>query len=1323
MGMWAAAAITAVAALGAEVASAQTGPTLRPAAAPARPAAVPGEIVVAFRSGADGSERAAARSAADVQAKRNLLAKGAQLVKVGTGQTVREAIDELEQRPDVRYAEPNWIYHATSTTPDDPLFGSLWGLHNTGQTVNGHTAGTTDDDIDAPEAWDRNRGRASTVVAVVDSGVAWDHPDLSPNIWSNSGEIADNGIDDDGNGKVDDVRGWDFAYGDNNPWDYDDHGTHVAGTIAARGNNGIGITGVAWQASVMPVQAINANGSGSNANIADAFAYAAANGAKVVNASLGGPAASQAISDAITTHPNTLFVVAAGNDGTNNDTAPTYPCSHTAENLICVAATDNGDNLAGFSNYGALSVDLAAPGVDIDSARPHFTDSFTDDFQTSLSNWTVQSGPWGRVSAIGSIWLADSPSGNYADNADWQIRTTAKVDAGTRTDCALKFTYATFLEDGFDWLYAQSSTDGTTWTDLTRIGDTNGAVQSTALLLGAAGSRYYRFRLTSDDSINKNGVFIDNVRIGCPGGAYGTSDYQFLDGTSMASPHVAGAAAVLFSDAPAATVAEVKAALLSSGDAIAGLSGKTVTGRRLNLSAALTSLVHKADTTTAITAHDPDPSLVGQAVTFKYSVAGNAPGSTPTGNVTVSDGTDSCTATVAAGQCSITFTTSGTKSLTAAYSGDGTYSASPASAVVSHQVNRANTTSTITSDDPDPSVLGQAVTVKYSVAADAPGGGTPTGSVTVSDGSRSCTATVAAGQCAITITAAGSRSLTATYAGDANFNVSPASTSVSHQVDRAGTTSRIIADDPDPSVVGQAVTVRYSVTASAPGSGTPTGDVTVSDGAAFCTATVAAGQCALALTSTGAKSVTVSYAGDAGFSPSASAAEAHTVNKASTETTISTDTPDPSEVGQAVTVHYAVAPIAPGAGTPSGNVTVGDGVDSCTGTVAAGSCDLTLTHVGARPLTARYAGNSDFEPSASAEKPHTVQGTATTTTIDSDAPDGSVVGQAVDVEYSVTAGSVTPSGQVTVSDGDVSCTGTVDAGHCSLTFTSAGAKQLRASYGGSGTFEASTSPVNTHDVDRAGTTTTISMHSPDPSAQGAVVTVHYGVSVDAPGAGTPTGIVTVSDGVSGCTATVAAGACNIVLTTAGSRTLIATYAGDGNFRASRSAGKPHTANPPPVNPPPDNPPSGSGETTSPATPLGPALVHVLEVSQTHAAFRVSGKPRVVQISRRRAPIGTTFNYRLDGAASVRFDFAQPARGRTVKGKCVPAGKRNRRKPRCSLPRGSLTFAGHAALNAVRFNGWLSRTKKLTPGTYTLVITATTPGVGTTSQTLRFKIVR
>ena len=661
-------------------AAAQTGPKLRSAAA-AGPAAVPGEIVVGFRSGVDGAERAAVRSAADVRAARNLLVPGAQLVKVEGGQTVDDAITELEQRPDVRYAEPNWIYHATSTTPDDPRFGGLWGLHNTGQTVDGQ-GGTIDADIDAPEAWDRSTGSASTVVAVVDSGVAWEHPDLAPNMWSNADEIADNGVDDDGNGKVDDVRGWDFVDADNNPWDYNDHGTHVAGTIAARGDNGIGITGVAWEASIMPLRALNAVGTGTNAGIADAFTYAAANGAKVVNASLGGGSRSQAQSDAITNNPETLFVIAAGNDGTDNDVAAHYPCN------LDRGQPDLRRRDRQHRHAGRLLQLRRRFGRSGGAGRRHRLGA------TALHRFLhrrLRERPRrldraeravGHATALDSTWLTDSPGATYANNADVAIRTTSTVDVGTRTDCAFMFDYAAFLEAG-DWLYVQSSPDATTWTDLSRVGDTDGFVED-GFAAVAAGSYYYRFRLTSDASITESGVFIDNVRVSCPGGTYGSADYQSLSGTSMAAPHVAGAAAVLFSDTPTATVAEVKAALLDSGDQIAGLSGKTLTGRRLNLNAALTSLVHVANTTTTITSTDPNPSVVGQPATVRYSVAVNAPDSgTPTGNVTVSDGFNSCTGTVAAGECAITFTTAGSKFLRATYAGDANHHASPASASVS----------------------------------------------------------------------------------------------------------------------------------------------------------------------------------------------------------------------------------------------------------------------------------------------------------------------------------------------------------------------------------------------------------------------------------------------------------------------------------------------------------------------------------------------------------------------------------------------------------------------------------------------------------------
>jgi subtilisin family serine protease len=1090
------------------------GLTLR-SAAPTGPAAVPGEIVVGFRSGVDGSERAAARSAADVHAQRNLLTRGVQLVEVDKGQGVQDAIAALEKRPDVRYAEPNWIYHATATTPNDPLFDSLWGLDNTGQVVNGQ-AGTADDDIDAPEAWDRSTGSASTVVAVVDSGVAPDHPDLAPNIWTNPGEIAGNSTDDDGNGKVDDVHGWDFVGNSNDPWDYNDHGTHVAGTIAARGNNGVGITGVAWQASVMPVRVLNALGSGSNAAITDGFTYAAANGAKVVNASLGGPAFSQAQADAIANHPSTLFVVAAGNGGAdgigddNDGVTPTYPCNYTAANLICVAATDNTDTLAGFSNFGTTSVDLAAPGVDIESTRPHYTDSFTDDFETGLSKWTVQSGLWGTQNAIGTNWLVDSPGGQYANNADWAIRTASKVDVGTRADCVLKFTYGTFLAAG-DLLFVESSADDTTWPALGVFGNTGGAVRSAAFELGAAGSRYYRFHLTSNASGTSDGVYIDNVRLACPGGTYGAGDYQFLNGTSMASPHVAGAAAVLFSARPLAPVAKVRAALLDGGDPVAGLSGKTVSGRRLNLNGALTTLLTKADTTTSITVDAPDPSVVGQAVTVHYGVAAtgleNAP---PTGTVTVSDGTDSCTGTVADGQCSIALTTVGPRSLTATYAGDDDHNASAPSAGVPHQVNAAGTAATITSDSPDPSV-----------------------------------------------------------------------------------------------------------------------------------------------------------------------------------------------VGEPVTVDFTVVPAAPGAGTPTGVVTVSDGVDSCTGTVATGSCDVTPTRTGNRTLTAAYAGDASFTGSASGAESHTVN-VATTTAISSDGPDPSVVGQSVTVAYSVSAvgASVTLTGSVTVSDGVDSCTGTVALGRCTIRFRNAGARTLTATYAGSGNFNGSTSPGRAHAVGRAATTTTITADSPDPSTRGAAVTVRYSVAVNRPGAGTPTGNVTVGDGVNRCTASVAAGRCTLVLTAAGRRALTAGYAGDGRFRASTSGGAPHTVTQP-----------------------SPSLAHVSGARATHRRFRVSAKPRLAQTSRRRPRVGTTFTYSLDRPATVRLDFTRPRAGRKVNGSCVPRRRSNRHKPKCALLRGSLTVAGHANLNSVRFKGWLSRTKKLRPGRYALVITAITPGVGATSQKLGFRIVR
>jgi subtilisin family serine protease len=207
-------------------------------------------------------------------------------------------------------------------------------------------------------------------VGVVDTGIELAHNDLAGQIATNPGESGGgregNGVDDDHDGFVDDYRGWDWVDNDNTPADAYGHGTHVAGTIAALTDNGIGIAGVAPQAKVMPLRALDATGSGSDSDVAAAFAYAGRLGLPVVNASLGG-GFSQAIEDAIAAHPSTLYVVAAGNDGADDDAPATaeYPCAYPLPNIVCVGASDNADQPASFSNYGATSVDLFAPGVNV----------------------------------------------------------------------------------------------------------------------------------------------------------------------------------------------------------------------------------------------------------------------------------------------------------------------------------------------------------------------------------------------------------------------------------------------------------------------------------------------------------------------------------------------------------------------------------------------------------------------------------------------------------------------------------------------------------------------------------------------------------------------------------------------------------------------------------------------------------------------------------------------------------------------------------------------------------------------------------------------
>src|SRR5882724_4322634 len=293
--------------------------------------------------------------------------------------TTAQLLAALQHDPAVQVVEPSFLRHPFGTIPNDSLFPQLWGLRNTGQSVNGST-GTSGADIKFIEAWGLARPSTNqVVVAVIDSGVNYTHPDLAANMWTNPGETAGNGLDDDSNGYTDDFYGYDFGQGDSDPSTTDEHGTHVAGTIAATGNNFSGVIGVDYQAKIMALKVgqDSAPGSFSDSAIIEAIDYCVlmkGRGVNIaaINASWGGGDFSSAMRSAIQSSGDVgiVFCAAAGNDSTNNDVTPDYPANYRLANMLVVAASDMNDNLAGFSNFGASTVDLAAPGVNTLSTIP-----------------------------------------------------------------------------------------------------------------------------------------------------------------------------------------------------------------------------------------------------------------------------------------------------------------------------------------------------------------------------------------------------------------------------------------------------------------------------------------------------------------------------------------------------------------------------------------------------------------------------------------------------------------------------------------------------------------------------------------------------------------------------------------------------------------------------------------------------------------------------------------------------------------------------------------------------------------------------------------
>lgn len=372
------------------------------------PRFVPSEVIVKFRVGATAADKSRALGRANARAVERLsrtpaaaAAGDVELARVGGGLAVAQAIVRVSADPAVAFAEPNWIYtlgqfEGPQVTPNDPSFGQLWGLHNIGQDVNGQIGGTPDADIDAPEAWAAaGTGLASVVVGVIDEGIDLNHADLAGKIWTNPVDVV-NGLDDDGNGFVDDVHGWDFAGGDNTIFDgngknsTDAHGTHVTGTIGANANNGVGVAGVNWSVTIISAKFLGKTG-GTTANAIKAVDYLtdlkSRHGLNLVatNNSWGGGGFSQALLEAIArgANANILFMAAAGNgdrrgNGINLDVSPRYPASYTTtgvlgatyDAVVAVAATGRQDEIRPWSNFGATSVDLGAPGSLILSTIP-----------------------------------------------------------------------------------------------------------------------------------------------------------------------------------------------------------------------------------------------------------------------------------------------------------------------------------------------------------------------------------------------------------------------------------------------------------------------------------------------------------------------------------------------------------------------------------------------------------------------------------------------------------------------------------------------------------------------------------------------------------------------------------------------------------------------------------------------------------------------------------------------------------------------------------------------------------------------------------------
>ena len=586
-----------------------------------RPKYAPGEVLVKFKEGQVNLSNPGLLSflreygirITNNLEKDNVIESGNIIVyKINDDRSVEEVINEIKTDPNIETVEPNYYSYPSDLGTDDVDKNNLWGLDNFGQTItfdNGTTTvGTSGVDIDLVRAWNVSVGTSEIIVAVIDTGVAWNHTDLIDNMWDGTNCLDQNGESIVGGC----FHGYNFVIGSTNPTptttgSESSHGTHVAGTIAGVVNNSLGIAGVGQKTKIMALNCATEGGSLSGSCIINSIDFAIKNGAKIINASYAGPSYSSLEYDAINRFKTAggVFVAAAGNDAVSNETAHSYPSDYDLDNIISVAATDNNDQLASFSNYGSSSVDVGAPGVDIYS-----TVNYRKDYFENFLNLTAD---------VGSSWLIANSStkgkimwgsGNtpYLHNSNYTI-TSNTIDLSNVINNPTEFNFKAACDDAgttnpdnsaaSDYMSLEISSDGTNfvevskWNELSISQMSDDACGST--FCGNSfnidiGSSYltsnfkYRFRWVTDDSLNtNNGCYVYEIKIIDYSENGVGAGYDYKNGTSMAAPHVSGLAGYLLSVNPLVTYSQLVDIILTNGDSIDALSGKTTTGKRINV--------------------------------------------------------------------------------------------------------------------------------------------------------------------------------------------------------------------------------------------------------------------------------------------------------------------------------------------------------------------------------------------------------------------------------------------------------------------------------------------------------------------------------------------------------------------------------------------------------------------------------------------------------------------------------------------------------------------------------------------------------------------